>query len=109
MASPSWPQTEALITATFESPALERERFLHDSCTDPPLRNCLLALIKAKPGAPQASVSSAPEYASADLSSGSHVGPYIVLDRIGRGGMGEVFLAKDPRLDPPGCPELCGA
>jgi len=29
---------------------------------------------------------------------GSHLGPYEVLDRIGAGGMGEVFRARDPRL-----------
>ena len=29
------------------------------------------------------------------------MGPYVVVDRIGRGGMGEVFLARDPRLDRP--------
>ena len=33
------------------------------------------------------------------LGPGTEVGPYIVVDRIGHGGMGEVFLARDPRLD----------
>ena len=36
---------------------------------------------------------------TAGLMVGSQVGPYIVADCIGRGGMGEVFLARDPRLD----------
>ena len=99
MASPSWPQTEALITATFESPVVERERFLHESCTDPALRDGLIALINAQPRRPGIQAESTPDDDSAGLSIGSRVGPYIVLDRIGRGGMGEVFLAKDPRLD----------
>jgi serine/threonine-protein kinase len=29
---------------------------------------------------------------------GSSVGPYQILDRLGAGGMGEVFLGHDPRL-----------
>ncbi|MFL6279390.1 MAG: serine/threonine-protein kinase, partial [Vicinamibacterales bacterium] len=100
MDSLSWPQTEALITATFESPIVERERFLQESCTDPALRDGLLALIKkhTQPTAPTREASAGD---SAGLSIGTRVGPYVVIDRIGRGGMGEVFLARDPRLDRP--------
>ena len=29
---------------------------------------------------------------------GSFLGPYQVLERIGAGGMGEVYRARDPRL-----------
>ena len=29
----------------------------------------------------------------------SAVGPYLVLSKLGSGGMGEVFLGHDPRLD----------
>ena len=32
------------------------------------------------------------------LAAGSHLGPYEVLALIGAGGMGEVYLARDPRL-----------
>jgi serine/threonine protein kinase len=33
-----------------------------------------------------------------DLTPGTTVGPYVILDRLGRGGMGQVFLANDARL-----------
>jgi serine/threonine protein kinase len=29
---------------------------------------------------------------------GDHLGPYEILASIGKGGMGEVFRARDPRL-----------
>ncbi|MCU0242562.1 MAG: protein kinase [Vicinamibacteria bacterium] len=33
------------------------------------------------------------------LAPGQTIGHYVILDRLGRGGMGEVFSAKDTRLD----------
>ncbi len=33
------------------------------------------------------------------LSSGSRLGPYAVTAKIGEGGMGEVYRARDTKLD----------
>jgi hypothetical protein len=93
--NPNWVETQELLTATFQQPAGQRERFIRDHCADPTLRDGLTALLNPALTDGGAAVDSG----QPDLRSGAHVGPYIILHRVGRGGMGEVFLGRDPRLD----------
>jgi serine/threonine protein kinase len=94
--NPTWVETQELLTATFERPAGDRERFVREHFVDPALRDTIAALVTPFVGA---GLAAATPDGQPDLPSGSHVGPYIVLHRLGRGGMGEVFLGRDPRLD----------
>jgi len=47
----------------------------------------------------QPSGNSGGKNAASDIARGSTIGRYVVIDKIGAGGMGEVFMAFDPDLD----------
>jgi serine/threonine protein kinase len=95
--NPNWVETQELLTATFEQPAGQREQFVREHCVDPALRETIASLVNpVVAGSQRTAVAGDTQ---PDLPSGSHVGPYVILHRLGRGGMGEVFLGRDPRLD----------
>jgi hypothetical protein len=97
MIQTSWGDIEDLVLAAAERTVADGERFVQTNCPDPGLATTITALIKGADLPP----SPTPVDAVPPLSAGSRVGPYLVEHRLGRGGMGEVFLARDSRLDRP--------
>lgn len=94
-----WQKTLQLCEATLARPVTDRASFVTTACAgDELLKRDLESLLtqqRTLAGFPnEASVSDLME----DLPPGTRIGPYVVLDVLGAGGMGQVFLGNDTRL-----------
>jgi serine/threonine protein kinase len=96
MSPERWRRIEDLYHAAAERPPAERREFLDRACPgDPALRDEVASLLKhALSEDPTMTVPLAGR-----IQEGSTLGHYRVEQRIGAGGMGEVFRAVDTRLN----------
>ena len=102
MQAERWKQVEALFEAAQQRPADQRSDFLLQACPDDPeLCAEVASLLKAAEsrdplldGSPLSSITERPPA----LKSGDKLGNFEIVALIGRGGMGEVYRARDPRL-----------
>ena len=109
MDAESWKKLKDLIFEALQQPAAEREAYLRQRCTDPAMLAEGLTLLKHGETLPKIGASAFPDIAGisgidddrdefADLQPGTRIGPYIIVERLGRGGMGQVFLGRDHEL-----------
>src|SRR5215471_6952139 len=101
-----WHQVKQIFQSAIECPLDERAAFLARACAgDHELRSEVESLISSHDQAGDSieamAVDAATEMIAEDqafTNIGKQIGHYHVLGHIGRGGMGEVFLAQDTRL-----------
>nr|MBA3256607.1 hypothetical protein [Pyrinomonadaceae bacterium] len=99
-----WQQVKQIFQSAIERPPDERDAFLARACQDNhALRSEVESLISFHDQAGDSIEAMAVEAATEMLANdraivGKQIGHYQVLSRIGRGGMGEVFLAQDTSL-----------
>jgi len=93
----AWEQAKDVITEALKRVPSEREKFVRERCGDSTLAGEIITLLDAyKDGVDF--LADPPDEEEDQLEPGTRVGPYVIIDSIGRGGMGHVFLGSDPRL-----------
>ncbi|MGC2238170.1 MAG: protein kinase [Pyrinomonadaceae bacterium] len=106
MTSERWQKIKGLFDAALEIEPDKRANFLENACDDDELRHEIEKLLASfgetdefmeKPAVREvASLIIEPD---TKLKDGEHVAHYEILRQIGEGGMGEVYLARDTRLN----------
>ena len=110
-----WRQVESLFQDALQRDPAERDAWLQEACRgDPGLQGEVASLLanhhEATDFEPWAAVAAAQLIdGPASLKPGRRLGPYEIIAPIGKGGMGEVYKARDTRLKRDVAIKICAA
>jgi predicted ATPase/predicted Ser/Thr protein kinase len=105
MSSERWERTKEILEQALRLAPAERQAYLDSACrTDVDLRSEVESLIASHKEAGSqflgAAAADVLQLASPHaLATGTKLGPYEIVELLGAGGMGEVYRARDVRLD----------
>jgi tetratricopeptide (TPR) repeat protein len=84
----NWTLLQTLFDLAEMTPPNDRERVLEEHCADPEVRRRVIAMIHG------ASHFDEPVNASSDMPFAERIGPYSLIQLLGAGGIGSVYLAE---------------
>jgi serine/threonine protein kinase len=95
----SWQRAKDIISQALRRTPADREPFVRERCSDAPaLCADILALLEQYDSDAPAREQAVHHDTLDDLQPGATIGGYVVVDRLGRGGMGQVFRGRDRDL-----------
>jgi len=92
-----WQQVKGLFQAALERPVEARPAFLDQACPDAEVRQDVESLLVSHREA--GNFLESPAALSSVIAQGYRLGPYEIAVPIGSGGMGDVYKARDTRLE----------